>query len=85
MPHVQREAFDARWANLTDGRIDAGLVNETVMPPDLQEMRVQILCNDCHRESTVPFHVVGVLSARNAPPGTPADCDEDSPPLSLLQ
>ena len=35
-------------------------VNATEMPDIYKDMMLQILCNDCHKESTVKFHIVGL-------------------------
>lgn len=35
-------------------------VAETPMPPEFRHLSVNILCNDCHHESYVPFHIVGM-------------------------
>ncbi|XP_062504416.1 RING finger and CHY zinc finger domain-containing protein 1-like [Corticium candelabrum] len=35
-------------------------VAATPMPKDYRDMNVQVLCKDCHKESSVNFHVVGL-------------------------
>jgi len=34
-------------------------IAHTPMPDELKHITVDILCNDCHVESTTPFHVIG--------------------------
>ncbi|GAB6032722.1 RING finger and CHY zinc finger domain-containing protein 1 [Chamberlinius hualienensis] len=38
-------------------------VAATPMPPEYTDLKVGILCRDCHKESEVPFHVVGLKCA----------------------
>jgi len=35
-------------------------VNATQMPEDYKDIMVKILCNDCHKESNIKFHIVGL-------------------------
>lgn len=35
-------------------------VNATAMPEDYKDIMIKILCNDCHKESNVKFHIVGL-------------------------
>lgn len=35
-------------------------VSLTPMPEEYRDYKVDILCKDCHEESTVKFHVVGL-------------------------
>uniref|UniRef100_A0A6M2DEP1 Putative ring finger and chy zinc finger domain-containing protein 1 n=1 Tax=Xenopsylla cheopis TaxID=163159 RepID=A0A6M2DEP1_XENCH len=35
-------------------------VRMTPMPPEYENLKTDILCKDCHKESTVKFHVVGL-------------------------
>lgn len=35
-------------------------VSHTPMPPEYKDYKADILCKDCHKESTVKFHVVGL-------------------------
>ncbi|XP_026465410.1 RING finger and CHY zinc finger domain-containing protein 1-like [Ctenocephalides felis] len=35
-------------------------VQMTPMPPEYENVKTDILCKDCHKESTVKFHVVGL-------------------------
>lgn len=34
-------------------------IANTPMPDDYKDMKVNILCNDCHNEAEVPFHIIG--------------------------
>ncbi|XP_043461330.1 RING finger and CHY zinc finger domain-containing protein 1 [Leptopilina heterotoma] len=36
----------------------------TPMPPEYEDIMVEILCKDCHKESTVKFHIVGLKCLR---------------------
>ncbi|KAK4818330.1 hypothetical protein QYF61_011086 [Mycteria americana] len=42
------------WRHLDDK------VAQTPMPPECQNMMVEILCNDCNARSTVQFHLLGM-------------------------
>ncbi|KAK2162018.1 hypothetical protein LSH36_106g03009 [Paralvinella palmiformis] len=35
-------------------------IADTPMPDEYRNINVDILCKDCHKESTVPFHVIGL-------------------------
>jgi RING finger/CHY zinc finger protein 1 len=35
-------------------------VATTPMPSEYKDFKVQILCKDCHKESKVNFHVIGL-------------------------
>jgi RING finger/CHY zinc finger protein 1 len=35
-------------------------ISLTPMPNDYKDMMVKILCNDCHKESDVKFHIIAL-------------------------
>ncbi|XP_058789718.1 RING finger and CHY zinc finger domain-containing protein 1 isoform X3 [Phymastichus coffea] len=39
-------------------------VSLTPMPPEYKDYKAEILCKDCHEETTVKFHVVGLKCTR---------------------
>lgn len=55
-PLCMHSALDmtSYWKELDDE------VAQTPMPPEYQNMTVEILCNDCSARSMVPFHILGM-------------------------